>query len=87
MFVFFCICFAQNFTDPPRSLNASSEQSLKVGMSTRLSCYFEGNPKPKIEWYLIDPRFDNKYLLKSLPNDDQVVEIINSTYNDEGKFD
>jgi len=74
-----------NFKDEPRLLKSSqTQQTLELGASTYLFCDYEGNPKPEIFWYQINPISD---VVRHRPNNainSSIFNIYNSTYNDEG---
>ncbi|XP_074601550.1 irregular chiasm C-roughest protein isoform X2 [Brevipalpus obovatus] len=70
----------------PQSVNYSTEQSVRIGHSTKLYCFFDGNPKPDIQWYQIDPRTGIHHQIEMPSGDNHVLPIFNATYNHEGEY-
>ena len=79
-------------TDTPRLVNVSEPQTVENHERARLYCHYEGNPKPTVRWFYINPRSgeagpvpsmkDGNHFLSEL---DQVLEIRNASYSHEGK--
>lgn len=73
-----------NLPDPPHSVNYSSEQTVQTGKSIKLHCYFDGNPKPEVHWYQIDPRTGQHHRIDMPSDNNQILYITNATYSHEG---
>lgn len=70
----------------PRLLNTSGSQSVMTGSPSKLSCFYDGNPKPSIKWFHSNPRSgETSYVRNYHPTDQQILEIKNTTYSHEGK--
>lgn len=74
-------------------MNVSEQQTVENHERARLHCHYEGNPKPTVRWFYINPRSgeilgpigstmkDGIHILSEL---DQVLEIRNASYSHEG---
>ena len=71
---------------PPHSVNYSSEQTVQTGKSIKLHCYFDGNPKPEVHWYQIDPRTGQHHKIDMPSDNNQILYISNATYSHEGEY-
>ena len=70
--------------DTPRLLNTSSAQSVMTGSPATLSCFYEGNPRPSIRWFYINPRTAESTAIANESKDQSVLHIENTTYSHEG---
>ncbi|XP_053203120.1 irregular chiasm C-roughest protein-like isoform X2 [Panonychus citri] len=70
----------------PHSVNYSTEQSVQTGKSIKLYCFFDGNPKPEVHWYQIDPRTSQHHRIDMPSDNNQILLIANATYSHEGKY-
>jgi len=73
-------------TDTPRLQNTSSQQTIAVGTPTKLYCNYEGNPRPNIRWYHINPRSGETSPVANFGRDQAILEIENVTYSHEGQL-
>ena len=80
---FFSVLFPR-WTDTPRLLNTSSAQSVMTGSPATLYCNYEGNPKPSIKWFYINPRTAETSHVPNEARDQSVLHIENTTYSHEG---
>lgn len=74
------------FLVQPHLLRASNQrQSVVLGNTTRLFCDYDGNPKPEVYWYHINPISDVVRQRSAESQNSNELYIRNVTYNDEGK--
>jgi len=72
--------------EPTLVSSSDPQQSVELGESLRLFCNYEGNPRPKIMWFHINPITDQ---VRNRPNDENNANelvISNATYHDEGHY-
>jgi len=70
----------------PRLLNISSTVSVPTGSPSRLYCNYEGDPKPTIRWYHINPRSGETSYVPNNGPEESVLHILNTTYSHEGEY-